>query len=1070
MQRVQDFTVGRSLTAYALGANAPAAEVFQHNSSTDDIAANWMESYKVHNANAMTELINFVLKCTGCDLQVDVHAIEDPDNAPNKLSDLQEEYQSKKIVDYPLISRAKSPFSRAVLEDFLESLIQTAHASGTLHDDVVFIENIMVWVTAMSSSTIRPFRHTATVVLIAIATTFCNIMKELANNVATTTRQKEGEEKRKSVNKGRVAALKAKIEENETKKQGAQGWMLDIFDTVFIHRYRDVDPRIRVDCTAALGTWILTCPDVFFEGAYLRYLGWLLSDQNKDVRAEVVKQLLKLYEDSENLGRLRAFTERFRPRMIEVAAQDAEPSIRALAVELLDEIREMGLLEPDDIDSIGKLIFDLEAKVRRAIAPFFAANVDDSYEAVVEELGGDEGLEEAVGEEAEGDYDSPHRCWLKFKCTAELLDSYDYFDIEDGQDSAAAQGVESVIHWGNAETRYTMAAQVVYEGVEEVRDWEMLAGYLLYDVSTRSKSRSKNDPLDTFKQRCQLSEKQEKLLLEVLNVAAKTKLSEATSADAGRKGKRSKASAEESREIQESTALHLVQLLPRLLRKFGANPAAASAVLRLGRILDLEVFQELRQDSTEFDSLLDDINKQFLSHADRNVLAEASSTLLHASTFEDLEDVTESKLQELWEKTTSTLRQNVRAKVPQMKTIANTVHRILRLANISDPTEAFLKEARATPKSKAPTPLRVLDLLIELINQYANVEDTDADALIVNAANSLLAFYMWTARSIQEKVEKNEAPEDIPARAETVSALTNLISQRDKLDVARLSAIGTLLEIHTLFATFRHAQIEDEDLSSTLASLAEEISPEAQALILSSFVAAERYYARKIRRPLEEAADDELPDEPESDPEDASEEDSPDALDDTPDRFRLRQESLLAEKRLCELAGKMVLAVVARVLDASGGEKEKGALRRRLVRNKAKLGPNFRDVLNYLEEPKPKRAGKAKKPKATATAAAATATAAAAAAAGGVEQTGAGKGKASAKSAEIVVNEDEDDEIVDDEDVEEDGAEDLRRRELVDDIEDVDEEGEDQAANGEEEDEDRDTGAGEAEDDEIMGD
>lgn len=988
-----------------------------------------MDSYKLHNANAMTDLINFFLKCTGFDSQLDVHDIEDPDNAPNKLTDLQEEYQSKNITDYPLISRAKDNiFSRAIMEDFLASLVQTAHALRILHDDVVFIENIMVWVTAMSSSTIRPFRHTATVVLIAIATAFCNILKEVANSIATTTRQKEGEEKRKSVNKARVAALKAKIEEIETRREGAQRWMLDIFDTVFIHRYRDVDPKIRADCAAALGTWILICPDVFFEGSYLRYLGWLLSDHHHQVRLEVVKQLLKLYQDNENLGRLRAFTERFRPRMVEVAAQDAEPGIRALAIELLDAIREMGLLEPDDVDSIGRLIFDTEAKVRKAVAPFFAANVDDSLEAVVEELGGEEGLEDAIGEEAEDDYDSPHRLWLKFKCIAELLDSYDF---EDSQNSTPAPGVESVIHWGNVESRYTMAAQVVYQGIEEVQEWEMLAGYLLYDISTATTAKSKNDPLETFKQRCGLTEKQEKLLLELLNVAAKSRLAEAIGSGTATKRKPSRVRTDESREVQEKTALHLAQFLPRLLRKFGANPAAASAVLRLGRILDLEVFQELRQDSTEFDSLLEDINKQFLSHADRNVLAEASSTLLHATTFEDLEEVTDAKLQELWEKTTSALRQNIRAKAPQMRTIASTVHRILRLANISDPTDAFLKEPRVMSKAQNTSPSKIIDLLIELINRYSGVDDADADAIIVNAANALLAFYMWTARAIQENVEIDEGPGEVPARVATVAALTDLIKQREKLDIARLSAIGTLLEIHMLFATFRNAQVEDEAGTSALADLAQEVSPQGQEQILSSFVAAERYYAKKTHKTLEEAADDELPEEPESDPEEESEDDE-DA--DESDKLRRRQETLLAEKRLCELTGKMVLAIVARVLDASGPNK--GELRKRLLRNKMKLGSNFRDVLNYLDEPKPKRASRAK-PKATA-----------------VLQ----KNEAPSKSTELI--EDEDEEI---EEVESGGEEDLRRRELQDDLPNEDE----ATANGTNE-ANHDNKSGE--DDEIMGD
>ena len=1037
-----------------------------HGNSTDDVAASWLESYNVNNSVAMCDLVNLVLKCTGCDLQVDHHDIEDPDNATNKLTDLQEEYQSQKITDYPLISRAKgNTFSRDVMESFFESIINTIHASGILYSDVVLIENIQVWVTAMSSSVIRPFRHTATVIALAIASALCQVMKEIVTSTATTTRQKESEEKKKSVNKGRVTSLNQKIAENEEKRQSIEGWIRDAFDTVFVHRYRDVEPKIRADCTEALGTWISTCPDLFFEGSYLRYLGWLLSDHNAQVRTEVIRQLINLYQDSENLGRLRAFTDRFRARMVEVACRDAEAPIRALAVNLLDSIRELGLLVPDDIDAVGRLIFDLEPKVRKAVAPFFAATVEDTFETVVEELGGDEGLEDALGEEVEDDYDSPHKSWLKYKCIAELLDSYDF---EDSQDGTPAPGVESIIQWGNVETRYSMAAHVVYEGVEDVREWEMLAGYVLYDISTTSAHKAKNDPFEVFKERCQLSEKHERLLLEVLNVAAQSRLKDAVGTETDKRSKRSKVRVDESREIQERTALHLAQFLPKLLRKFGANPVAASAVLRLGRVLDLDIFQELRQDSVEFNSLLDDINKQFLTHGDRNVLAEASNALLHASTFEDLEEVTGSKLQELWEKTIASLRQNVRVKNPQKKNIANNVHRICKLANISDPTEVFLREPRTTATSKSSSPLKILDLLVDLTQQYAGVEDADADSIVINAPNALLAFFMWTAKSIKEKLETNQPIEEVPSRDETISALIALIEQRQKTDPVRLSAISSLLQIHLLFATFRHAQptAEDEELSAIIANLVQEVPSQAQDLILSSFIATERVFARKAGKSLEDAPDDELPDElPESDDEDdeGAEEDE-DSPQDTQEQVARQQQRtlarLLAEKALCEITGTIALAIVARIFDASGSNK--ASIRKRLLRNKTKLGPSFREVLKYLDDPKPKRSRA--KPKATA------------AGAGGAEKASEKRSAsvstpAPGKSAEKIrpdEDENEDEEIDEDpiEEVEEGGVEDLRRKELLIELpEDIEED--ENGGNGEAE---VDKPPVDDDEDEIMGD
>jgi cohesin complex subunit SA-1/2 len=42
----------------------------------------------------MKDLVNFVLKASGCDLEIDEHDIQDQDNVTGKLTDLQEEYQA----------------------------------------------------------------------------------------------------------------------------------------------------------------------------------------------------------------------------------------------------------------------------------------------------------------------------------------------------------------------------------------------------------------------------------------------------------------------------------------------------------------------------------------------------------------------------------------------------------------------------------------------------------------------------------------------------------------------------------------------------------------------------------------------------------------------------------------------------------------------------------------------------------------------------------------------------------------------------------------------------------------
>lgn len=891
-------------------------------------------------------MVNFVIRCTGCNSQVDIHDIEDQDNAPSRLGDLQDEYQALKPTDYPLVSKAKGNASfRSTLSGFFAALISTCHAAGLLYSDLAILENIEVWVHTMSSSTLRPFRHTATVIALAIGNTLCTVAADIAENAARTMRQKEGEQKKKSVNKERVKALEAKVAEGERRRAQVLDSMKDLLDAVFVHRYRDVDPKIRLECVTALGTWISTLPDVYFDGMHLRYLGWLLFDISAATRGEVVKQLAKLFKNKDNAPRLRTFTEKFRERMVEMAVKDSEVSVRAATVELLDMIRKTGLLEPDDIDKIGGLIFDAEPRVRKAVAGFFAENINDLYDLIVEDFGGEEGLADTIGEEIEDDFDGPRASWLKLKCIVEALQSYDAEDDEQGSELRGVGAGGGLIATG-VESRYAMAARTIYDGIPVAREWEVLAGYLLFDLSSTEKPSEGAEA--TLESRCKLNEKEAVLLLELLNVAVKARLSEAIEAETDKRGHKTKAQKGAFREIRESTALRLAKILPQLLKKFGPNPSTASAVLRLGQVLDLEIFQELRQDSTTYASLLDDINKQFLTHTDQDVLAEASTTILHAREFEDLEEVTEGKVQELWDDTVSTLRALMSSRQDDnISELCNTVRRIANLASISDCAAVFDLEVRSASKKKVnpQSTASPLSLLMEIIRspELDNGAGEEADETLINAVKAVLFYYMWTVRSLQTAIPSGTAISEFPDLAPFAQSLETLVDNRPAASLVRLTALGTMLDIYTLFATFRHVKVPpNHENAREIQSLVQHISTSAEALISSTYTALEKSFAKKSHRTLEAAPDDDLA----SDPEDSSDDEDEDGPNQT------QQETLMAEKRLCELAGKMVFAIVGRVLDCEGPNK--GKIRERLKRNKLKLGSNFKEVVAYLDEPKPK--------------------------------------------------------------------------------------------------------------------
>lgn len=67
--------------------------VFGGEDTLESVAADWLQRYEQHEANAVAEIVNFALRCAGCEVEIDGHDVLDVDNAANKLSDIQDEFQ-----------------------------------------------------------------------------------------------------------------------------------------------------------------------------------------------------------------------------------------------------------------------------------------------------------------------------------------------------------------------------------------------------------------------------------------------------------------------------------------------------------------------------------------------------------------------------------------------------------------------------------------------------------------------------------------------------------------------------------------------------------------------------------------------------------------------------------------------------------------------------------------------------------------------------------------------------------------------------------------------------------------
>ncbi|KAL0944138.1 mitotic cohesin complex [Colletotrichum truncatum] len=1023
------------------------AEVFGSGLPSEHVADKWQERYQANDALAVVELVNLVLQCSGCDLAITEDDVRDPDNCQARLTELQDLFQEEQVTEYPLISRAKNTKAfRDLLTGFFKSVVRSVHDTDVLYNDPTLMENLVRWIASMSTSSLRPFRHTATTVILSLVYGLIDVATTLDSRI-TAIEQQIAQAKR-GKNKAKLAEMQHSLDEANNNRELCGHHIKDFFDTTFIHRYRDIDPRIRTECVEALGSWILGLPTVFMQPEYLRYLGWMLSDTVASTRQEVLRQLARIFR--RGIQQLGHFIDRFRPRLIEIATKDAEVSVRVAAVSVINVLRDAGMLEAEEVDSIGKLIFDSDIRIRKAVVNFFVSCVEDLINTRMEELGGQDALDELFGEIEEDDYESPRSAWVNIKCLAENLAAFDE-QIEGEQQDANPQGLAvaaDVLQASVPDTRISLASQALFEKVSFVKDWEALSGYLLYDHTVSSKSRSRSSTTTTemaFKKAVAPVGAEEAILLEVLASAVKMSLLQSAEAEKARKrGGRS-----EVAEAQEDTALDLATAIPQLLNKFGADPATATIVLRMEHFLDLEIFQTLRQDSTKYEKLLDEISTQFNRHDDKRVIAEAAAALLHSRQYEELEELTDGKLAVLWENVITTLRGfdktcelSIRGNLEEehLAALSTVLMKISELARISDPVEILEAEGRAADSMSSS-----IEILINIANRGTfddpNEELDDLEDEVASFAIKATQFYfMWKVKSLEKLIRSGaEVPSSVVDQLSTLRKqydvnLIKTLSSRAVIDDTRLFAAGALCDVHVLFGTLRNV-VEPTRGSATyrkMASLMRELEPKLLPELISIYDGIERSYAKRTKRTLNEPAEDEEP----MDDEDSDDEEDEDEGLSYEERLALE---LKSEKALCELAAKYVLAIVQKVLDQSGPHA--GKLRKRLLRNQTRLGKNFSEVVAFLDENKirehlhgKKQVQRAKTPSTKPAA------------------------KKYTRSEEIVVDDEEEEDALEEPEPEpEEGSrEDLRRRELLE--EEEEEEPEEAPANND------------ADDDDILGD
>jgi cohesin complex subunit SA-1/2 len=299
---------------------------------------------------------------------------------------------------------------------------------------------------------------------------------------------------------------------------------------------------IRAECVRALGLWFKKYPGHFLDSSYLRYVGWVLSDASTQVRLEAVKALSGVYEQVDYIGSLNLFTERFKPRMIEMASGDTELGVRVAVIQVLRAIDRHSLLEDEEREKLCLLVFDEEPRVRKAVGGFVKGVWEDSVEErMIAKRAGGKGQDDEKESERAGAKALAALLVKWGKALDEATDDGDEDSDEQGRPDGGAREsnrrfkeVAATVASGQ-KGRTALAVEALWAQVDPVSDWAGLLDFLLLDHSapgedqaqgrskaarrrpaTAGQSGTERQGDDAVDEAWRLVEEEESVLLEVL--------------------------------------------------------------------------------------------------------------------------------------------------------------------------------------------------------------------------------------------------------------------------------------------------------------------------------------------------------------------------------------------------------------------------------------------------------------------------------------------------------------------------------------------------------------------------
>ncbi len=274
------------------------------------------------------------------------------ESAAQILGDLQEKIEPAQAkTDFPLFDKSKK--HRTFRSQFSDFWRMWASSVLPATRDLELIQKVILpWLISMSSAGYRPIRYAATLAVLDIVA---------GSSKACVSMQKELENASRVMNSKRGMASKRSAEATSARIAEIEKMMQSCIDAVFVQRYRDVDPMIREKCVEKMLTWIETYPEVFLDNAYLRYIGWSLSDKAASVRSASLAAWRAVCCRPEFRPSLANLVARFKARLLEVLGRDVDKSCRLQAGQVVDSLFTGGFLEAGELTFLDDLVYSGDA-------------------------------------------------------------------------------------------------------------------------------------------------------------------------------------------------------------------------------------------------------------------------------------------------------------------------------------------------------------------------------------------------------------------------------------------------------------------------------------------------------------------------------------------------------------------------------------------------------------------------------------------------------------------------------------------------------------------------------------